>query len=45
MPRASFAARGWDECLTVLEQLEDVLRSPDPEADPCLAQLDKLHFI
>lgn len=35
--RASFAARGWDECLAVLERLEAALRNPDPEADPCLA--------
>lgn len=35
--RASFATRGWDECLAVLERLEAALRSPDPEADPCAA--------
>lgn len=35
--RDSFATRGWDECLAVLDRLEDALRSPDPEADPCLA--------
>jgi ADP-ribosylglycohydrolase len=34
---ASFAARGWDECLAVLDRLEAALRSPDPEADPCAA--------
>ncbi|MEU5900875.1 ADP-ribosylglycohydrolase family protein [Streptomyces venezuelae] len=35
-PRA-FIARGWDECLGVLERLRDALRSPSPETDPCLA--------
>ncbi|MEV5137537.1 ADP-ribosylglycohydrolase family protein [Streptomyces syringium] len=33
----SFIARGWDECLGVLDRLEAALRSPDPESDPCLA--------
>ncbi|MCG3042693.1 ADP-ribosylglycohydrolase family protein [Streptomyces sp. S1A] len=33
----SFAARGWDECLGVLDRLDAALRAPDPEADPCLA--------
>ncbi|MFF7687528.1 ADP-ribosylglycohydrolase family protein [Streptomyces syringium] len=33
----SFIARGWDECLGVLDKLEAALRSPDPESDPCLA--------
>ncbi|MBY8881319.1 ADP-ribosylglycohydrolase family protein [Actinacidiphila acidipaludis] len=33
----AFAARGWDECLTVLDRLEAALAAPDPEADPCLA--------
>ncbi|MEU2792966.1 ADP-ribosylglycohydrolase family protein [Streptomyces sp. NPDC007100] len=33
----SFIARGWDECLGVLDRLDDALRAPDPEADPCLA--------
>lgn len=33
----SFIARGWDECLAVLDRLEAALRSPDPEADPCAA--------
>ncbi|MDX3386851.1 ADP-ribosylglycohydrolase family protein [Streptomyces niveiscabiei] len=32
-----FIARGWDECLAVLDRLEAALRAPDPEADPCLA--------
>jgi ADP-ribosylglycohydrolase len=32
-----FAARGWDECLAVLDRLQDALRTPDPETDPCLA--------
>lgn len=32
-----FTARGWDECLGVLDRLEAALRAPDIEADPCLA--------
>lgn len=32
-----FIERGWDECLGVLERLEEALRDPAPEADPCLA--------
>jgi ADP-ribosylglycohydrolase len=35
-PRA-FIARGWDECLAVLERLEAALRHANPETDPCLA--------
>jgi len=34
---AEFIARGWDECLVVLERLAAALSSPDCEADPCLA--------
>ncbi|RKT17368.1 ADP-ribosylglycohydrolase [Streptomyces sp. 1114.5] len=30
-------ARGWDDCLAVLDQLEAALAAPDVEADPCLA--------
>ncbi|MFI0818332.1 ADP-ribosylglycohydrolase family protein [Streptomyces sp. NPDC021098] len=33
----TFMARGWDDCLGVLDRLDDALRAPDPEADPCLA--------
>ncbi|WP_431357721.1 ADP-ribosylglycohydrolase family protein [Streptomyces lydicus] len=33
----AFAARGWDECLGVLDRLDAALGAPDPEADPCLA--------
>ncbi|MFC6065904.1 ADP-ribosylglycohydrolase family protein [Streptomyces ochraceiscleroticus] len=33
----SFVARGWDDCLGVLDRLDAALRDPDPEADPCLA--------
>ncbi|MTE18399.1 ADP-ribosylglycohydrolase family protein [Streptomyces sp. TRM43335] len=33
----SFTARGWDECLAVLDRLDAALRAPDPETDPCLA--------
>ncbi|MER7750504.1 ADP-ribosylglycohydrolase family protein [Kitasatospora sp. NPDC097643] len=30
-------ARGWDDCLSVLDQLDAALAAPDVEADPCLA--------
>ncbi|MDJ0464621.1 ADP-ribosylglycohydrolase family protein [Streptomyces sp. H27-C3] len=33
----AFIARGWDECLAVLERVANALRSPSPETDPCLA--------
>ncbi|TJZ43440.1 ADP-ribosylglycohydrolase family protein [Streptomyces piniterrae] len=32
-----FIARGWDECLGVLDRLDAALAAPDREADPCLA--------
>ncbi|MEU6232710.1 ADP-ribosylglycohydrolase family protein [Kitasatospora sp. NPDC047058] len=32
-----FIARGWDECLGVLDRLAAALAAPDVEADPCLA--------
>ncbi|MGC0378219.1 ADP-ribosylglycohydrolase family protein [Streptomyces sp. SAI-229] len=32
-----FIARGWDECLAVLERLQDAVRTVSPETDPCLA--------
>ncbi|MFI5964065.1 ADP-ribosylglycohydrolase family protein [Streptomyces asoensis] len=32
-----FIERGWDECLHILDRLEEALRAPDPESDPCLA--------
>ncbi|HEX8283473.1 MAG TPA: ADP-ribosylglycohydrolase family protein [Pyrinomonadaceae bacterium] len=32
-----FIARGWDECLGVLDRLEAALSAPDYGADPCLA--------
>ncbi|MFJ2651330.1 ADP-ribosylglycohydrolase family protein [Streptomyces sp. NPDC087420] len=35
-----FAERGWDECLTALERVQDALRAPSPETDPCLATGD-----
>ncbi|MFC1434449.1 ADP-ribosylglycohydrolase family protein [Streptacidiphilus sp. N1-3] len=41
--RAGFSARGWDECLAVLDRLESALgrtpgsSAPDLDADPCLA--------
>ncbi|MFJ9409823.1 ADP-ribosylglycohydrolase family protein [Streptomyces sp. NPDC101393] len=34
---AAFTARGWDDCLGVLDRLDAALRAPDPESDPCLA--------
>ncbi|WP_433548327.1 ADP-ribosylglycohydrolase family protein [Streptomyces sp. CA-294286] len=39
---AHFIARGWDECLAVLERLAAVLRDPSltPETDPCAATGD-----
>ncbi|MGW0562050.1 ADP-ribosylglycohydrolase family protein [Streptomyces sp. NPDC003016] len=36
----TFVARGWDECLAVLERLAAALRTPSPETDPCLATGD-----
>lgn len=35
-----FIARGWDECLEVLDRLDAALRVPDRAADPCLATGD-----
>jgi ADP-ribosylglycohydrolase len=35
--RVGFAARGWDECLAVLDRVERALAFPDLDADPCLA--------
>ncbi|MEW2623031.1 ADP-ribosylglycohydrolase family protein [Streptomyces sp. NPDC048106] len=32
-----FAARGWDECLAILDRLQAALANRSPEADPCLA--------
>ncbi|MEU9444914.1 ADP-ribosylglycohydrolase family protein [Streptomyces sp. NPDC048304] len=32
-----FAARGWDECLAVLDRLQQAVRTVSPETDPCLA--------
>ena len=32
-----FIARGWDECLGVLDRLDAALAAPDRVADPCLA--------
>ncbi|WP_329564869.1 ADP-ribosylglycohydrolase family protein [Kitasatospora sp. NBC_01266] len=32
-----YLARGWDECLGVLDRLDAALAAPDREADPCLA--------
>ncbi|KUL33878.1 hypothetical protein ADL22_32250 [Streptomyces sp. NRRL F-4489] len=34
---AAFIARGWDECLGVLDRLDAALAAPDREADPCAA--------
>ncbi|MFF9279875.1 ADP-ribosylglycohydrolase family protein [Streptomyces griseosporeus] len=35
-----FIARGWDECLAVLERLQRAARTVSPETDPCLATGD-----
>ncbi|GGJ02784.1 ADP-ribosylglycohydrolase family protein [Streptomyces brasiliensis] len=32
-----FIGRGWDDCLAALDRLQDALRTPSPETDPCLA--------
>ncbi|MEW1772251.1 ADP-ribosylglycohydrolase family protein [Streptomyces sp. NPDC086777] len=32
-----FVARGWDECLEILDRLQEAVRTASPEADPCLA--------
>ncbi|MEU9556586.1 ADP-ribosylglycohydrolase family protein [Streptomyces fumanus] len=32
-----FIARGWDECLAILDRLADAVRTVSPETDPCLA--------
>ncbi|MET9910539.1 ADP-ribosylglycohydrolase family protein [Streptomyces sp. NPDC006476] len=32
-----FIARGWDECLGVLDRLDEAVRTAAPETDPCLA--------
>ncbi|MEV0113800.1 ADP-ribosylglycohydrolase family protein [Streptomyces sp. NPDC050844] len=32
-----FIARGWDECLAILERLAAALKDANPETDPCLA--------
>jgi ADP-ribosylglycohydrolase len=34
---AAFIARGWDECLAVLDRLDAALAAPDDGGDPCLA--------
>ncbi|MFE7129048.1 ADP-ribosylglycohydrolase family protein [Streptomyces sp. NPDC057617] len=36
----AFMARGWDECLAALERVQQALRTPSPETDPCLATGD-----
>ncbi|AXE84851.1 MULTISPECIES: ADP-ribosylglycohydrolase family protein [unclassified Streptomyces] len=32
-----FIARGWDECLEILDRLQHAVRTVSPETDPCLA--------
>ncbi|MEV0176009.1 ADP-ribosylglycohydrolase family protein [Streptomyces sp. NPDC050803] len=32
-----FIARGWDECLEILERLQEAVRAGSVETDPCLA--------
>jgi ADP-ribosylglycohydrolase len=34
---SEFIARGWDECLAVLDRLDAALAAPDRSSDPCLA--------
>ncbi|MEE1740972.1 ADP-ribosylglycohydrolase family protein [Streptomyces sp. BE147] len=36
----AYIRRGWDECLTALGRVQDALRSPSPETDPCLGTGD-----
>lgn len=31
-----FIARGWDDCLAVLDRLDAALADPDPDGDPCV---------
>ncbi|MEV5159915.1 ADP-ribosylglycohydrolase family protein [Streptomyces sp. NPDC053728] len=31
----AYIRRGWDECLTALARVQDALRTPSPETDPC----------
>ncbi|MFF4244976.1 ADP-ribosylglycohydrolase family protein [Streptomyces sp. NPDC001822] len=31
----AFISRGWDECLAALARVQDALRDPSPETDPC----------
>ncbi|MGW8885492.1 ADP-ribosylglycohydrolase family protein [Streptomyces sp. NPDC055749] len=31
----AYIRRGWDECLTALGKVQDALRDPSPETDPC----------
>ncbi|PCG81295.1 hypothetical protein CIB93_36200 [Streptomyces sp. WZ.A104] len=31
----AFISRGWEECLTALATVQDALRDPSPETDPC----------
>jgi ADP-ribosylglycohydrolase len=33
----AYIARGWDECLAVLDRLDRALAIPDRDSDPCLA--------
>ncbi|MGC5364929.1 ADP-ribosylglycohydrolase family protein [Streptomyces sp. DT24] len=36
----SYIRRGWDECVTALDRVQDALGVPDPESDPCAATGD-----
>lgn len=33
----AFMAHGWDECLAVLDRLDEAMLRPDRQSDPCLA--------
>ncbi|MEU0134402.1 ADP-ribosylglycohydrolase family protein [Streptomyces sp. NPDC006296] len=36
----AYIRRGWDECLDALARVQDALRAPSPETDPCEATGD-----
>ncbi|WP_069172308.1 ADP-ribosylglycohydrolase family protein [Streptomyces griseus] len=36
----AYIRRGWDECLAALARVQDALRDPSPETDPCEATGD-----
>ncbi|WP_162793663.1 ADP-ribosylglycohydrolase family protein [Streptomyces paludis] len=36
----AYISRGWDECIAILDRLQEALRTPSPETDPCLVTGD-----